>query len=288
MRNSRPLLVLGLLATSLVWSCWPTLIAMGEKWAHDPKYSHAFIVPMIVGLILWSRRELRPLDELRPSWWGVAWVAGGAAMQLLGTRYYIPWLTGMSLLPYAAGLIVLAGGRPALRWAWPGVLFLAFVVPLPYRVEVAMGFPLQRTAAVASAYVLQTLGLPALAEGTVIHIDDHRLGVEEACNGLAMLMSFVAIAAAVALLIDRPRSHRAVVVLSAIPIAIVANIARITATAYVYRALGKQWSHLVFHDLAGWLMMPLRVGAFAPGTDGAGAASGTNHRVATDAAAARE
>ena len=56
----------------------------------------------------------------------------------------------------------------------------------------------------ASTFALQTLGLPAVAEGNVILLNDVRLGVVEACSGLRMLVIFFALSTAVALLMRRP------------------------------------------------------------------------------------
>src|SRR5262249_31673964 len=104
---------------------------------------------------------------------------------------------------------------------------------------------------------LQTLGLPAEAEGNVIVLEEVRLGVIDACSGLGMLMTFFALSTAVALVVPRCRADRLVIVASAVPIAIIANVARITATGVAYQMLGPRAAHAVFHDLAGWLMMPL-------------------------------
>jgi exosortase/archaeosortase family protein len=48
-------------------------------------------------------------------------------------------------------------------------------------------------------------------------------------------------------------------VASAIPIAILVNVIRITATGVAYHLAGREsaLARLIYHDLAGWLMMPL-------------------------------
>jgi exosortase/archaeosortase family protein len=101
------------------------------------------------------------------------------------------------------------------------------------------------------------MGFSAVAEGTTIVMDDVAIGVVEACSGLGMLVTFVAMAAAVAILVKRPWLDRVLLVLSSLPIALAANVVRITATGVLGQTLGAKWADLVFHDLAGWLMMPL-------------------------------
>src|SRR5205085_1328219 len=104
------------------------------------------------------------------------------------------------------------------------------------------------------------LGRPAFAEGNVIVVNDASIGVVEACNGLGMLLLFFALATGVAILIRRPALDRALIIASAIPIAVAANVIRITVTGILYEVAGQRWADLVFHDLAGWLMMPLALG----------------------------
>ncbi len=161
-----------------------------------------------------------------------------------------------------AGLCLLIGGRPALNWAAPSIAFLFFMLPLPYRVEIGMRTPLQHLGTVGSCYTLQTLGLPAYAEGNQIHgITDHPLEVEQACSGLGMMMVFFALCSAVVYLISqRPLWERIFVLLSAAPIAIFANVLRISATGTLY-AWGFERAAQVLHEqLSAFLMMPVALG----------------------------
>src|SRR5262249_25118999 len=59
------------------------------------------------------------------------------------------------------------------------------------------------------------------------------------------------------LVVKRPLWEKAVIIASSVPIALVVNLLRITATGLMYEVAGEEWAHAVFHDLAGWLMMPV-------------------------------
>jgi exosortase len=181
-------------------------------------------------------------------------------MRTAAGYYYFEPLDAWSLLPALTGVILLAAGRAAWNWAWPAVAFLGFMLPLPFQVDMALALPLRRVATVATTYVLQTLGYPAFAEGNVIVIDDLRLGVIDACSGLGMLVTFFALSTAVAMVIDRPLTDRIVLVASAAPIALVANVVRITATSIAHVSWGEEAGQVIMHDLAGWLMMPMALG----------------------------
>jgi exosortase/archaeosortase family protein len=134
-------------------------------------------------------------------------------------------------------------------------VFLIFMVPLPYAMETALGFSLQRIAAAAGACMLQIFGLPAFSSGNTILIDDLRIGVVDACNGLGMCYMFLALSVAVAVIVHRPPLDRLLLVAGAIPIALVVNVARIVATGLLHVLAGGRVAHAVYHDLAGWLMM---------------------------------
>ncbi len=255
----RGAMVVALLGGALLWCYWPTLTGLSERWSRDPQYSHGFLVPVFAAVLLWSRRPLLKRAAWEPSVWGLPLLVTGLGLRVLAAGLDVEALDATSLLPSLAGLVLLVGGTGLLRWSWPAIGFLAFMLPLPYFLEVALAHPLRRVATQMSTYSLQTFGCPALSEGNVILVGEAKLGVAEACSGLGMLMTFFALATAMALLSQAPLLDRLAVVCSAAPIAVLVNVTRITATGLAYHHWGADSpaARAIFHDLAGWLMMPL-------------------------------
>lgn len=298
-------------ASGFVWAYWTTLNQIAAKWAHDPQYSHGYLVPLFACGLMWIRRErwfeseapisrpaiagvaiaaglwivglwfgydiflmaavilglvavylffsvLRPLATVKfhGSLWGFPVLLAGAALRWAGGRYFLEWFDFLSILPLLLGVCLLLGGWQAFRWAGPAIAFLFFMIPLPHSLESALREPLRQVGTVASTYLMQTIGLPAFSEGNVIVVNEVRIGVVEACSGLRMLMIFFALSTGVALLIERSLWERVLVLLSAVPIALISNIARITSTGILYAVGWDKLADAVFHDLAGWLMMP--------------------------------
>src|SRR5262249_5187392 len=138
-------------------------------------------------------------------------------------------LSAGALIPTLFGIALLVGGPAAFRWSAPMILFLGFMIPLPYAIETALGRPLQSIATQGSTWMLQTLGLPAVSEGNVILLEHGRFAVVEACNGLSMLLTFAAMTTAMAMVVNRPLLDRLLLVLSTIPVAVFVNIVRIAA-----------------------------------------------------------
>jgi exosortase len=256
-----PAATLGVVAVfALAWVCWPTLTELAARWGGDSRYSHGYLVPFFAAYLLWARRALYTPARWRPSLLGLPLLAAGLGMRFAGTYLYFDWLSAIALVPCVAAVALLVGGWGALRWSWAGIAFLAFMVPLPFRLEVALAQPLQRVATIVSTYTLQTLGFVVYSEGNVLRLGQIRIGVVEACSGLSMLVIFFALSTAVSLVCNRAWPVKALIVLSAVPIALLANITRITVTAVLHKTVGSEIADYVFHDLAGWLMMPLALG----------------------------
>lgn len=258
MRSRAAILVVWTLAAAgCAWAHAPALEEAARVWATDPQYSHGFLVPLFAGVILAVRRNQLSAVRATVSWVGLPFLATGAAASAAGGMLANDALSIAAVIPTVAGLVGLFAGRPGLRWAWPAVLYLGFMVPLPYSVEMALSVPLRGLATSGSTWLLQAAGRPAVAEGNVIVLEHGRVAVAEACSGLSMFLAFFALAVAV-LVVVRPPAADAVAAMLAVPVVAVAvNVLRITATGVAVDALGQETAHAWFHDQAGWLMMPV-------------------------------
>ena len=248
----------GLLLLALVWTYAAALGELWNRWSTDAAYGHGFFVPFVALFFLWHRRELISLP-FQGSWWGLVGIAVAVALKLVSHYWYYTLLDPLSIVPMTAGLCLFLLGWKGLRWCWPACAFLVFMVPLPGRLADLLSQPLQRIATTVSTYLVQLAGIPAVAEGNVIVLTNARIGVIEACNGLRMLILFFAVATAVALLINRPIWFRCLLLASAVPVALVANIIRITATAMAHEYGSAALADHIFHGVAAWLMMPLGI-----------------------------
>lgn len=248
------LLLLGVLG----WSFWPTLCFLNEKWASDPQYSHGYLVPLFSGYLLYQNRE----RFLRGSFQAMPWLGGGVLvaaflMRFLAGGLLFHQLDAIALLVALAGLALGVGGLSFFRLVGPAIIFLAFAIPLPYEMERNVGGPLKIAATTSSTYLLQTFGLPAIAEGNLILIDEVRLGVVDACSGLKMLMTFAAFSVGAMLLNTRTWFERGMVLLGIVPIAMFTNVVRITATGITHTIIHDKATNDWLHDVYGWAMMPL-------------------------------
>jgi exosortase len=245
------------LLAAVIWTYWPSLLLMQNKWQNDPQYSQGYLVPFFSLYILYLRQAMVQSAGLQADSRGLLLIALGLGVHIFCGYFNNDWVDGLSLLVTIAGIVWLIAGWNALKWAWPAVAFLVFMLPLPHRVETGLGYPLQRIATIGSEYLLQTAGVSAVAEGNVIFLSKSRIGVVEACSGLSMLLIFFALAVAIIILFEPPWPERIVLIVAAVPVAVGTNVLRITATGWVQEYFGEEVAEKIFHDWAGWLMMPV-------------------------------
>ena len=91
-----------------------------------------------------------------------------------------------------------------------------------------------------------------LRDGNILELPSQRLSVVEACSGIRSLLSLSFLSLVYACFFDRKVWMRWVLLLGTIPIAIVANAARVTATGLIseYRA---ELARGIFHTMEGWV-----------------------------------
>jgi exosortase len=231
-----------------------------ERWAGDPQYSHGYLIPLFSLYLIYRQRTLLRALPFAPSWWGILFLAIGVLLRTAEQRYFLNGFELLAIVPTLMGGILLLGGWKTLRTLLPACLFLALMVPLPFRIQTMLSGELQTIATKISTFLLVTFGAPAIAEGNVIVLESTRIGVIEACSGLGMIMTFVALSVGFLLLTRSPWWVNLVLILGTLPVALLSNVIRITSTALLYEANRDESARAVFHDLAGWLMIPLGCG----------------------------
>ncbi len=248
----------GVLLLGFFWTYWETMVHIVGVWWSTPDYGHGFFVPIFAGFLLWQRQEMVDPWPDRGTLWGLPFFAVFALIRWF--NLFLNYERDIdSLLPFLVGVTLVLGGWRALRWAWPSILFLIFMVPLPDFLAAALGAKLQRIATIMSVYVLQTIGIPAIALGegsNVIQLSkpENQLDVERACSGLRMMTLFFAVCVGACFVLRLPVWKKIVLIVSAVPIAIISNVFRIVLTGMLTEWINKDVGNFV-HDHAGWLMM---------------------------------
>lgn len=241
---------------TFAWAYWPTFPKLLHAWNVEPDYSHGYLVLPLAAVFLWQRRDRMPMPS-GPAWMGLVLLAAGLAMNVAGSAFFIDSFDGWSMPLVLGGVCWLLGGWAFFVWCMPPLMFLWFMVPLPYRAEGLLSLPLQRMSTEISVWLLQCLGQPALAEGNVVRIGEMQLEVAQACSGLRIFMSIFALAFAVCVLARNPWWSKGLLFASVLPIAVLTNALRVTLTGLVFPHFPSEAARSLLHDVAGWLVIPL-------------------------------
>ena len=232
----------------------PTFQMFIYDWSHDDNYSHGFLVPFIVGYLIWTKRDDLRMLTPEPSRIGLPLLCVGLALYVVGTVGAEWFVRRASLIVVLAGLILYLGGKVYFKTLLFPLVFLGFMIPLPAIVYQAIAFKLQLLVSWASAELIPLAGVAVYRNGNILEVSSGPLSVEEACSGMRSIMALLALSSLFAYLVYRSRVKQWIIVALALPVAVVTNIIRVTTTGIMAHYFGKEMAEGILHDSFGWLV----------------------------------
>ncbi|HXW06866.1 MAG TPA: exosortase A [Vicinamibacterales bacterium] len=251
---NRHVLAAGVVLAAVVWTYAGVMSSLVAQWASDDNYSHGFIVLPIAALFAWERRERLRGARPAPSPAGAALVLVSLVLFALGRLGAELFLTRVSLVGIVAGAVLFVWGREHFRILLFPLAFLLLMIPLPAIVFNQIAFPLQLLASEVGEVAIASAGIPVLREGNILELPGTRLEVAEACSGIRSLVSLLTLAIVLAHFSGPGPWRRVLIVASAVPIAILANAARVAGTGLTSHWLGEAAAQGFFHGFSGWLI----------------------------------
>ncbi|MGC9199368.1 MAG: exosortase A [Acidobacteriaceae bacterium] len=246
-----PYLLLSLPITAIYYKVVAELVI---NWYTDPDFSHGFLVVPFAAFLLWQKRETLRNIPIRQSWSGLWLVAAAILVLLLGVYGAEIFLSRISLIMLLGGVVWTLFGSTMLRQVRFALLVLLLAIPIPAVIFNQLTFPLQLLASRFASAVLPLFGVPVLRDGNVIQLPALQLEVAEACSGIRSLMSLFAIAVFYGYFLENSTWRRTILALCSIPIAVVANAARIVGTGLCVQYWNPDKAVGFFHEFSGWLM----------------------------------
>jgi exosortase len=250
-----------LLALLLLAGLYSSIVPpMVMDWYRDDNYSHGFLVPIIAGYFLYLRWDELKATRVTPSNLGLAVIFLALALLTvawLGMEYFT---LRSSLVVLIAGMVLYFFGTDVFKSARLPILYLFFMVPLPYIVYDLIAFPLKLFVSKSSVWFLKMIGIAVAREGNIIMFPTTTLEVADACSGIRSLVSLLALAVAYAFFINISPLKRWIIILSAIPIAILTNAMRVIGTGILAQYWGARAAEGFFHEFAGLAVFALAMG----------------------------
>ena len=231
-----------------------------HDWLTLPDYSHGLLIPFFAFYLLWDQRTVLEQTPVRPNWAGVPLVAFSLFVLLVGVFGADLFLSRISFILLAIGLVWTLLGRLFLHRLRFFFFVLVLAIPFPTLIMNHITFPLQLMASRVASGMLPLAGVPVLREGNVISLPAMKLEVAEACSGIRSLMSLFTVAVIYGYFLERGPLRRTLLALSAIPIAVAANAARIFGTGLCVQYWDPEKALGFFHEFSGWLMFLVSLG----------------------------
>jgi exosortase D (VPLPA-CTERM-specific) len=231
------------------------ILALTQAW-QTAEYSHGPLIPVLSGYLF--LRQLRgvppepgPVADRGP---GLLVLVGALLLGLLGKLAGIADVVAYALIVWVGGIVLVSfGWRRGLQF-WPPVLHLAFMLPLPATLYYKMSTTLQMISSEIGVLAVQAAGVRAHLDGNVITLGPHKLHVAEACSGLRYLFPILSFSYIFAVLFRGPMWHKAVLLLSAAPIAVLMNSFRIGVVGVMVEHFGIEHAEGFSHFMEGWVV----------------------------------
>ncbi|NIA20438.1 MAG: hypothetical protein GWP05_00365 [Anaerolineaceae bacterium] len=229
---------------------------------------HFAYLPFVLGVLLlalglWQRVEKGRHGDLALRLAGLVLILLAVALRMDagGGAVKVHYFADLTIIPMLFGIVLALGGWSMLRVAWVSLAFLILAIPWPERYYLAIAARPQEWAAIMTEKFMHLCGYDMLREGTRMIINPatgDSLTVAEQCSGLRILLAFVALSVVYAYINKRPIWRRAIIFVSAFPIAVFCNFTRVALMALVYK-----WGYKdiamkgMQHEMAGFAMLPL-------------------------------
>lgn len=274
------------LAPSNLWRAFAITIAilfayatvltkLSRDWWFDENYSHGLLIPFIIGYILWLQRDKFTQGSSKPSvLWGTAAIVVALFALWAGVAGAELYTQRLSLLLLLIGTVVYFWGWKVLQLTLVPLFLLFLAIPIPAILFNRIAFPLQLFASRCAVWSMGVFGIPVLRQGNVIElkplnsINTKKLEVVEACSGIRSLMTLLTLAVVFAYF-THPRNEDGggkpfgwlksygfwrslILVVSAVPIAIVTNAFRVSGTGVLAHYYGTEVADGFFHSFSGW------------------------------------
>ena len=237
------------------------IVELVTAW-QQPEYSHGPLIPVISGyLFLRQLKQVSPsAGPVRDRWPGVLVMLLALAMGLVGQLAGFEEVIAYALIVWIAGVILTSFGWARGRQFWPPVVHLVFMLPLPGVIYYKTSLALQLISSEIGVEIVRGFGIPVFLDGNIIDLGVYKLQVAEACSGLRYIFPIMSFTYIFAVLYQGPVWIKAVLLLAALPLAILMNSIRIGVIGVMVDARGIEAAEGFMHLFEGWVIFLLCIG----------------------------
>jgi exosortase A len=253
----RHLIALGIAAAAILGLFGGDAGGLVETWWTSTTYGHCLFIGPIIAWLVWQRRA--ELAQLTPAAWapGLALVAAGGSGWLLGDAGSVTFARQFGLVMMLQGAVVTLLGPLVARGLLFPLSYAVFLVPFGGWLEA----PLQTVTVAIVMPLLELVGIPAAADGVLIHAGRYHFEVAEACSGAKFVIAMLAFGTLVAHVGFASWRRRAIFLVCALVVPILANGVRAFATIWAADLTSIETATGFDHIVYGWVFFALVMAA---------------------------
>ncbi len=229
----------------------PALYDLVIEWYTDPNYSHGFLIPIISGFLLWKKREAILSAPRATDYGGLVVLIAGLLLFVVANSAAEYFTIRLSFLVTFIGLVYCLFGREIVKLARFELLFLVFMVPIPYLIYYTATVPMQLLASKITVWALNMIGAGAIRQGNIIYLGNTALEVADACSGMRSLVSLLALGCLYAHLSQKRPSAKLILFASTVPIAVIGNAFRVFVTSLLTYTVTENVTDEPLHTILG-------------------------------------
>ena len=231
----------------------PVVSGLVRQWMTEPASSQGLLLLGVAVFLVYRRIDAWQVTAIEPRDAGLVVVAAALGIFTLGTITGEVFVLRMSMPLAIAGAVLAAAGVDHLRLMTAPLALFTLAIPLPAVVVTHATMPLQLIASQVAAGVLEACRVPVMREGNLLMLNRVTLEVADACSGLRSLVSLISVTAVCAAFVSMSARRVALLMLAAVPIAIVGNGLRVAATGLLASSIGEVAARGFLHDLTGYV-----------------------------------
>jgi len=232
-------------------SFYPVFPLLIQNWLTDSNHSYCILVPFLAAYLIWAKRKELKNTKIQASVSGAFIFAFSMLFYLVSYIGGILFFMRLSMVLSLWGMVLLFWGKDVFKLVRFPMLFLLFLIPVPESVEMAITFPLQLFATRISSYILSILTIPVYREGNMLYFVNSQLEVAEACSGIRSITALLMLATIFVHLMESGILKKLIILISSVPIAMAANILRVTGTGILAHFYGDQVARGFLHEFSG-------------------------------------
>jgi exosortase D (VPLPA-CTERM-specific) len=255
----RTLPVVAILA-GLIYAYQTGLLLMVDWWERMPEYNHGYLIPVVAAYLLLLCADSYKKVVKQTSWTGLFIVLAGLMLLVLGELSGVYTIIQYGFLIALAGIVVTAIGWRATLTVWAPLVYLVFMIPLPYFIYKNLSAELQLLSSEFGVAFLRLVGVSVFLEGNVIDLGVFQLQVAEACSGLRYLFPLMSFGFLCACIYKGKTWQKIFIFVSSVPITLFMNSFRIAVIGILVENYGISMARGFLHDFEGWIIFMACVG----------------------------